>query len=90
MGKLSLELLSTTQQMANAVSVDMQIWDRHSNACIQAAKRLSDVEAIIDSLQRENDRYVTALEKIMGNPMDADAWFRREARRALAGGNNGR
>ena len=52
---------------------------------IVRSEKVRVLEAVLDSVQRENDRYTAALEKIMGDPMEADAWFRREARKALAG-----
>lgn len=48
-------------------------------------RRIKILDEALSSIQRENDRYTAALERIMGGPMDADAWYRREARRALAG-----
>lgn len=75
---LSVRLLKTTEEMANRCSVPMDLWDRHSNACLEAASTiLSTVkeadrmrEAVqglfaggfIDAGTRENDQWSQELE----------------------------
>jgi L-alanine-DL-glutamate epimerase-like enolase superfamily enzyme len=47
-------LRSTTEAMASHASVDMALWDRHSNACLEAA-------AEITGLRKERDEARAAL-----------------------------
>ena len=41
-------LRSTTEQMACTASVDMTLWDKHSNACLEAA---ATIERLREALQ---------------------------------------
>jgi hypothetical protein len=38
--ELADRLRATTEQMANWASVDMGLWNLHSNACLEAAEAL--------------------------------------------------
>lgn len=75
MDKLSLELLSTTEQMANTASVDIQLWDRHSNACIQAAKRLSDVESGKEVAHERDFLAMSARKYAAFYPQSSEGWI---------------
>lgn len=44
MSELANVLRETTEAMASFASVDMALWDRHSNACLRAAAALSSAE----------------------------------------------
>lgn len=46
-------LRETLEQMANACSVDMELWDKHANAVLTAAAR-------IEALVKEMDEALTA------------------------------
>ena len=41
--KLVERLRGTTQEMASTCSVPMELWDRHSNAVLEAATRIEDL-----------------------------------------------
>ncbi len=44
-------LRDTTEQMACTASVDMALWGRHSNACLEAADEIEKLRAaLIDTL----------------------------------------
>lgn len=52
-------LRQTTKEMANRASVPMDVWDKHSNAALQAADRIEALEvALFDALS--GLRYVRA------------------------------
>ena len=54
---LQERLRATTQEMASACSVPMDLWNRHSNAVLEAADALTDAQAEVERLRK-------ALEKI--------------------------
>lgn len=57
---LEAALRSTTQEMATTCSVPMELWDRHSNAVLEAAgalAALSSARAEIEGLKAERDEW---------------------------------
>ena len=47
---------STTEQMAHRCSVDMNLWDKHSNAALQAADALTEALALCREAAGEIER----------------------------------
>ena len=50
-------LLETTEQMANHASVDMQLWDKHSNACLDSAKLIEALAKALEPFAKKADDY---------------------------------
>jgi hypothetical protein len=69
-------LRATTEAMANLCSVDMILWDRHSNACLQAADRLSALsaerDAVIEECAKVEPTSKSDVEREMEKAMEPD------------------
>ena len=52
---LQERLRATTQEMASACSVPMDLWNRHSNAVLEAADALTDAQAEVERLREALD-----------------------------------
>lgn len=60
MSELAKRLRSTTEAMAAHCSVGMELWDLHSNACLEAADRLTALEAEITALRTATPEMIVA------------------------------
>jgi hypothetical protein len=58
-------LRSTTEAMASHASVDMALWDRHSNACLEAAAEITRLRK-----ERDEARAAMAWQPIKTAPKD--------------------
>lgn len=59
--ELAERLRSTTEEMANRASVPMDLWGRHSNACLDAVARIAALEAEITALRERETKLVEHL-----------------------------
>lgn len=70
MSDIAKLLRATTEQMACTASVDMTLWDKHSNACLEASDKIEELRkdasaawAMCASISAENEKLRAALEK---------------------------
>jgi len=62
--EIAKRLRETTQEMANFASVNMELWDRHSNACLSACAAIAfnaaeieqEIESVVQSVNEWDDR----------------------------------
>lgn len=50
-------LRDTTEQMACTASVDMSLWDKHSNACLEAAAEIERLRKALDTAEENRETY---------------------------------
>lgn len=60
MSNLPERLRRTTQQMASQCSVPMDLWNDHSNACLDAANEIERLQESIRALQKTVDSVIRA------------------------------
>lgn len=73
MSDIAKLLRATTEQMACTASVDMTLWDKHSNACLEASDKIEELRkdasaawAMCASISAENEKLRAALSELVG------------------------
>lgn len=76
-------LRATTEEMAHKASVSMMLWDRHSNACLEAIDEIKRLRAANTELQGIDATLSLALERAQRERDEARAALARLARGLL-------
>ena len=74
---LQERLRATTQEMASACSVPMDLWNRHSNAVLEAADALTDAQAEVERLRALADERFAEIKRAQGIINDLKAFRER-------------
>lgn len=73
-GEMTLEgaLRETTEEMANRASVDMDLWQRHSRAALDAADEIERLRMKMDQASRDARQAMEILEGVRSCQRDED------------------
>lgn len=66
-------LRATTEAMANEARVPMGLWDRHSNACLEAASHIEGEQSRIDAAVKKERERCAGIARTRADTFTADA-----------------